>query len=114
MIVEDFAVLTDGLYPTDNTSATVMTGETLEDMKPGGAASPWPLNPFTAAPTVMTWSLGQVNPAIPTNIDHNPGEIEYCNDGTIAGGMDAQRYAIHGGDAEPANGQNLALILKNF
>jgi prepilin-type N-terminal cleavage/methylation domain-containing protein len=114
LVVEDFAVLTDGLYPSDNTVATFMTGETLEDMKPGGAGSQWPLNPFAAAPTIMHWSPGQANPAIPTNNDHIPGEIEYCNDGSGPGTSDAQRYAIHAGDAKPANGQNLALIMKNF
>jgi prepilin-type N-terminal cleavage/methylation domain-containing protein len=114
LIVEDFAVLTDGLYPTDNTATTLITGETLEDMKPGGAANAWPNNPFTAAPTIYTWTPNLANPEVATNPDHNPGEIEYCNDGSGPGLTDAQKYAIHGGDAEPTNGQNLFIILKNF
>lgn len=114
MIVEDFAVLTDGIYPTDNTAVTLFTGETLEDMKPGGAAANWFDNPFTALATIITWSPAQVNPLVPTILDHIPGEVEYCNDGSGPGLVDAERYAVHGGDALLGNGINLRVVLSNF
>lgn len=114
LTVEHFAVLNDGIYPCDNTDKAKATGETLEDLKQGGAASTWFENPFTSAPTVITWSSNQVNPFIPTNPDLNRGAIEYCNDGTGAGIADAERYAIHGGDGQGPNGRNIFLILKNF
>ena len=111
LIVEDFAISMGGLYPSDNTSQIPWTGETLEDLKSG---ADWPDNPFTNSPTLMTWAFGLPNPAVASNPDHNPGEIEYANDGTAAGTTDAQRYAIHGGNATQADNQNLALILKNY
>ena len=114
LTVEHFAVLNEGAYPCDNTDRTKATGETLEDLKQGGAASTWFENPFTSAPTVITWSPNQPNPFIPTNPDLNRGEIEYCNDGTGTGIANAERYAIHGGDGKGPNGRNIFLILKNF
>lgn len=113
-IVEDFAICMGGSYPADNTSVIPWTGETMEDLKSGGAAASWPNNPFTALPSIITWSPVQANPAVPTNLDHPPGVMEYSNDATGPGTSDAQRYAIHGGDAKPTNGQNLALIIKNY
>jgi prepilin-type N-terminal cleavage/methylation domain-containing protein len=114
LTVEHFATLNDGGYPCNNTDKTSHTNETLEDLKPGGKAGNWSNNPFTGTPTIITWSPNQANPFVPTNSNLNPGEIEYCNDGTGAGVADAQRYAIHGGDADKTNGANIYLILKNF
>jgi len=114
LTIENFACLSDGLYPCDNTCQTTSTGETLEDIKQGGAVSPWFTNPFASAPTVITWSPNQVNPWIPTNNDLPRGQIEYCNDGTGSGNRDATKYTIHGGDGENGNAQNLFLKLKNF
>ncbi|RKX71159.1 hypothetical protein DRP53_02465 [candidate division WOR-3 bacterium] len=115
LCVEDFATLNAGSYPGDNNATTIETGETLEDLKPGGAAAKWFDNPFTGAPTTINWQPQGpgANPKTPVNGDLNPGELEYGNDGT-AGNGDAQKYAIHGGDATLGNGSNLALILSNY
>jgi prepilin-type N-terminal cleavage/methylation domain-containing protein len=113
LIVENFACLSDGGYPGDNNAVTLHTNETLEDLKPGGAGSPWMINPFTGQPTMMIWSPNQANPIVPTDPDLPPGSIEYSNDGT-AGHGDAQRYAVHGGDGKAGNGNNIFLVLKNF
>jgi type II secretory pathway pseudopilin PulG len=113
LIVENFATLNAGGYPADNNATTLQTNETLEDLKPGGAAAQWMNNAFTGQPTLILWSPAQANPVLPTDPDLPPGSMEYCNDGT-AGLGNAQRYAIHGGDGGAGNGRNLNLILKNF
>ena len=51
LAVEDFAVQTLGIYP-DVAASVTPSGETLEDLCPGGV---YPENPFTMAPTVVTW-----------------------------------------------------------
>ena len=113
LTVEDFSTLNNGAYPADNTVQTSETNETLEDLKPGGAAGTWPNNPFTGAPVIITWTPGVALPCPVSNNDMNPGEIEYVNDAT-GGAADGQSYAIYGGDATLGNGSNLAIILKNF
>jgi prepilin-type N-terminal cleavage/methylation domain-containing protein len=67
---EDFAVQTDGVYPTGGADATP-GGDTVQDLCPGGA---YPDNPFTGAPTVATWGADPAaqgvigaNPALATN-----------------------------------------------
>ena len=115
LAVEDYATLNRGAYPDDNASTTWDTGETLEDLKPGGAAAKWFTNPFTGAPTIMHWTNNQADPKTPPTADLAPGEIEYANDGTGASPHgDAQRYAIHGGNATAGDGMNIALILANY
>ena len=108
LIVEDFSTLNNGAYPCDNTVMTSETGETLEDLKPGGAAAAWFNNPFTGVATVPFWTPGMAIPFTGANIAA-AGQIEYENDAT-AGNADAQAYAIFGGDA---SGNLLALVLKN-
>lgn len=115
LCVEDFATLNNGAYAGDNTATTSETGETLEDLKPGGAVAFWFDNPFTGAATIMTWTPAMVRPFVATAADMNSGEIEYINDGVAgAAGGTAQAYAIFGGNADPADGGNLALVLKNY
>jgi prepilin-type N-terminal cleavage/methylation domain-containing protein len=113
LTIEDFSTLNNGAYPADNTVPTSETAETLEDLKPGGAAAQWPNNPFTGVAVIITWTPGQVAPFVASNADMPPGEIEYINDAT-GGAADGQSYAIFGGDADDTNGQNLAVVLKNY
>lgn len=65
---EDFAVQTDGVYPDLATSQTPGL-ETVEDLCPQGA---YPDNPFTNAPTVVTWDA---DPAGQGVIGANPANI---------------------------------------
>jgi hypothetical protein len=58
LAVEDFAVQTVGIYPDDATSVTHI-GQTVEDLCPDGA---YPVNPFTGAPTVVSWDADPANP----------------------------------------------------
>ena len=54
---EDFAVQSDGYYPTSNTDVT-MHGQTVKDLCPdvdGDGAGDWPTNPFTGLETVFSW-----------------------------------------------------------
>lgn len=62
---EDFAVQTDGVYPNDGTSATP-SGDTIQDLCPAGA---YPDNPFTNAPTVVTFDA---DPAAQGVVGANP------------------------------------------
>jgi prepilin-type N-terminal cleavage/methylation domain-containing protein len=62
---EDFAVQTEGVYP-DNAASTTPGGETVQDLCTGGA---YPDNPFTKAPTVITWDA---DPAASGAIGANP------------------------------------------
>ncbi|MBN2620161.1 prepilin-type N-terminal cleavage/methylation domain-containing protein [candidate division WOR-3 bacterium] len=113
LTVEDFSTLNNGAYPSDNTVPTSESNETLEDLKPGGAAGSWPNNPFTGQPVIIAWAPGQIAPFVASDPDMPPGEIEYMNDAT--GGLaDGQSYAIFGGDADDTNGSNLAIVLKNY
>jgi type II secretion system protein G len=114
LTVEDFSTLNNGAYPADNTAVTFETGETLENLKPGGAAATWPNNPFAGVPINITWTPTTAPPCPPTNNNLPPGDLEYVNDATGGGAADGQSYAIYGGDADATNGANLAIILKNF
>jgi Tfp pilus assembly protein PilE len=58
LAMEDFAVHTLGIYP-DDAASTTPSGQTLEDLCPGGA---YPENPFTHAATVVSWDADPVNP----------------------------------------------------
>lgn len=116
LCVEDFATLNNGAYAGDNTAVTSETAETLEMLKPGGAAAGWFNNPFTGLPTAITWTPAALvgPPFTATLADMAAGTIEYINDSSIAGAADAQAYAIFGGDADATNGVNLSLVLKNY
>jgi len=113
LAVEDFSTLSSGAYAGDGASVTTETAETLIMLMPGGI---WPINPFTGAATGVLFAalgVGGDPKANPSNLDFAAGVIEYGSDGT--GGLtDAQQYAIHGGNADPADGSNLALILSNY
>jgi type II secretion system protein G len=65
---EDFAVQTDGVYPDLATSATP-GGDTIEDLCPQAA---YPDNPFTNAPTVVTFDA---DPAAQGVVGANPANI---------------------------------------
>jgi prepilin-type N-terminal cleavage/methylation domain-containing protein len=58
LAAEDFAVQTVGIYPDDAASVTP-GGQTVEDLCPDGV---YPVNPFTGAPTVITWDADPANP----------------------------------------------------
>ena len=72
MAVEDYALLNDGMYPIDATTA-VPDGRTLAQVCPTGS---FPRNPYTKTPSVVTFNaeptmgnrgeLG-LNPALATN-----------------------------------------------
>lgn len=113
LCVEDFATLNNGAYAADNAVKTGETGETLEDLKPGGVAAGWYNNPFTGLATAHTWTPAKATPFAATVADMAPGLIEYVNDATLAT-ADAQAYAIFGGDANLGNLVNLSLVLKNY
>lgn len=113
LCVEDFATLSSGAYAADGAAVTTETAELLIDLMPGGV---WATNPFIGAVTVMTFTAlgpGADPKTQEVNGDAVPGTLEYVSDGT-AGASDAQMYAIHGGNADPADGGNLALILSNY
>jgi len=65
LAMEDFAVRADGNYP-DNPASLTPEGLTLQDLCPLGA---YPDNPFTDAPTVVSWDA---DPGIPGEIGINP------------------------------------------
>jgi prepilin-type N-terminal cleavage/methylation domain-containing protein len=65
LAMEDFAVRTGGIYP-ENAASVTPGGLTLEDLCPLGA---YPDNPFTDAPTAVTWGT---DPAVPGEIGLNP------------------------------------------
>jgi hypothetical protein len=67
LALEDFAIHTHGVYPTDSTSAT-SGGLTLRDMFPGGE---YPENPFTGRPVVIHWNSDPVGPG---EIGINPAD----------------------------------------
>jgi prepilin-type N-terminal cleavage/methylation domain-containing protein len=58
LAIEDYAVQMGGWYPDDGTSTTP-SGDTVEDICPGGA---YPENPFTQAATVVSWDADPGNP----------------------------------------------------
>ena len=113
LAVEDFATLSNGAYAADGAATTSETTETLIMLMPGGV---WPDNPFTGIATPMIFTaLGIAGDPKTGNAggDLAAGTIEYVTNGT-AGNSDAQKYAIHGGNADPTDGQNLAIILANY
>jgi type IV pilus assembly protein PilA len=113
LAVEDFATLNNGAYAGDDAAVTSETGDAIVDLLPGGVYS---MNPFTGAVTNMTFTalgVGGDPKTGNTLADAPAGEIEYCSDGTAATG-DAQKYAVHGGNADATDGVNLALILANY
>lgn len=60
---EDFAVRTDGVYPTAETDVTP-GGRTVVDLLPdwdGDGNGEWPINPFTGCETVFTWNADPCN-----------------------------------------------------
>jgi type II secretory pathway pseudopilin PulG len=61
--MEDFCVQSDGVYPDDGSSTTLL-GQTLAQVCPGGA---FPKNPFSQLPSVVQFD------ANPT--PGNPGEL---------------------------------------
>jgi prepilin-type N-terminal cleavage/methylation domain-containing protein len=65
LAMEDFAVQTLGVYP-DNAASATPAGLTVEDLCPDGT---YPDNPFTAAPTVVSWNA---DPASSGEIGVNP------------------------------------------
>jgi prepilin-type N-terminal cleavage/methylation domain-containing protein len=65
LVMEDFATRSDGIYP-DNAGSTTPGGETVESLCPGGA---FPNNPFSDAPTVVSWDA---DPAVAGGIGINP------------------------------------------
>ena len=65
LALEDYGVNTLGIYPDDGASTTP-AGQTVEDICPDGA---YPVNPFTGAPTVVSWDA---DPASPGEIGISP------------------------------------------
>ena len=65
LAIEDFAVRSGGNYP-DNAASMTPEGLTLEDLCPLGA---YPDNPFTNAPTVVSWDA---DPGVLGEIGLNP------------------------------------------
>jgi hypothetical protein len=63
MVLEDFSILNDGLYPTTAGDA-LSDGQVLADLCPGGN---YPKNPFTKLPSIVMFNS---NPT-----PNNPGEM---------------------------------------
>jgi hypothetical protein len=69
---EDFAVRTDGYYPTDSASTTPQ-GQTVEDLCPdinNDGIGDWPINPFTGCESIFSWDA---DPCTAGDIGDNPG-----------------------------------------
>lgn len=112
LAIEDFATLNRGAYPSDYGDATSETEETLLQLLPGAVH---PANPFTGIATVPSGSYVNVDPkAAGFTADLAEGVYELGTDATAVGTPDAQRYALHGGNADAADGANLSLILSNY
>jgi len=65
LVMEDFAVRNDGVYP-DAAGSVTPDGETVQDMCPSGQ---YPANPFTGVMTAVSWDA---DPASPGEIGINP------------------------------------------
>lgn len=112
LAVEDFSTLNSGAYAADWAVATGETGETLLQLMPGAAH---PTNPFTGLVTAPGASYLNADPkAAGAVADLAAGVYQLGTDATGAALADAQRYAVHGGDADATNGSNLALVLANY
>ncbi len=70
LIVEDFSVLNDGLYPTSGLS-TLSDGRTLAQLCPGGN---YPSNPFTKSPSVVQFNTNPSTGA-PGELAINPALV---------------------------------------
>jgi len=111
VIVEDFATLSSGAYPSDYADNPA---ENLLGLLPGGAH---PTNPFTGQPTFPDVSCSNIDPKDPAicTADLNKGVYQLGTDCSAVGIPDGQRYAIHGGNATVETvPDNLALILANY
>jgi type IV pilus assembly protein PilA len=89
---EDFAVQTDGIYPTAAADLTP-SGDTLSDLMPGNV---FPRNPFTAAPTGFTWG----------------GAAAATKGACAATVATTSQYQLQGRGADPA--AYIPFILRNF
>ncbi len=67
---EDFAVLSDGVYPDEEESQTP-GGKTVRDLCPQGA---YPDNPFTGEETDVSWDA---DPTEQGQIGANPADTDY-------------------------------------
>jgi hypothetical protein len=85
---EDFAVMSDGWYPT-NAASTTPAGQTVEDLCPDvddDGMGDWPINPFTGCNSVFTWGA---DPCTAGDMGANPANctgyrIEGCDgDGNL-------------------------------
>jgi prepilin-type N-terminal cleavage/methylation domain-containing protein len=106
--VEDFSTRNNGNYPSGAAAVTVDGGLTFFNLLPGGtavAAGTMPINPFTQAATVLTWSQNALG-TVPTA--GNPGEVA-LNVGQSAGAAWDQ-YDVLGNDDV---GAVLSLVLTN-
>jgi len=89
---EDFAVHTDGRYPTSAADVT-SSGQTVADLMPGGV---FPKDPFTMAPTPFAW-----------------GAAAAATKGACAATVaTTSQYLLRGRGADPA--AYLSFIRKNF
>ena len=112
LAIEDFATLNSGAYAADYGVATGETGETLLQLLPGAAH---PNNPFTGAATLPALSFLNVDPTLAGfTVDLAIGVYQVGSDATLITAADAQRYAIHGGNATLLDLDNLALVLANY
>jgi len=112
LAIEDFSTLNAGAYASDYGDITSETLETLLSLLPGAVH---PRNPFTGIATVPAGSFVNADPKIAGFVaDLGLGVYQYGTDASGIGTPDAQRYAIHGGDSDDANGANLSLILANY
>ena len=111
LAVEDFSTLNSGAYAADWAVVTGETGETLLQLMPGAAH---PTNPFIGAVTLPGASYLDADPKGAGFAILAAGAYQLGTDATGLGLADAQRYAVHGGDADATNANNLALILANY
>ncbi|MFH1314559.1 MAG: prepilin-type N-terminal cleavage/methylation domain-containing protein [Candidatus Eisenbacteria bacterium] len=67
LVFEQFSIDNNAIYPEDATSTTLV-GDTIQDLC-GGA---YPENPFTGAPTVVSWDA---DPAAAGVVGVNPASV---------------------------------------
>jgi type II secretion system protein G len=112
LAVEDFATLNAGAYPSDYADVTSETGESLLQLLPGAVH---PVNPFTGLATVPAASYQNADPkGAGFTADLGIGIYQLGSDASLPATPDAQRYAIHMGNATAGDGANLNLVLSNY
>jgi type IV pilus assembly protein PilA len=100
--MEDFATRNDGVYPANAASVTSDGGLNIVQLLPSGTP---PVNPFTLAPTVLSWGAAA---GVPYGGTDPAGGIQLNTWSSLGGATDS--YEIMGEDEV---GAIITLILTN-